>query len=246
MKIILIGYRATGKTTLAALLVQRLNTWAESRFQSGSNGLNVPDVLNIPNVGPFDSCGLSVQRTSLSPRWTWLDTDQEVERLAGRTIAEIFADPACGEAAFRAMETTALREACSRDDCVIATGGGVPVRGENRQILRAAVTKSDNAAAKSADELGGGRAAADSSGLIVWLTATPETLDRRMCGDVTSGMRRPALTASGANDPLREIQNLLAVREPFYRQLADLELSTENDSPETLVEKIVHYVIRFS
>ncbi len=242
MNIVLIGYRATGKTTLAALLVERLNRWTQSRSQSGTCDHAFPE--------------------RVMPCWTWVDTDQEVERAAGRTIAEIFADSTCGESAFRTMETEALREACSRDHCVIATGGGVPIREENRKILLRAVGKSSDKRDEVLNCVGntlGGKVAntfgnqkvmgAETTafetkrGLIVWLTATAETIHRRIRGDATSGERRPALTAVGANDPLREIQNLLAEREPFYRQVADLELSTEDDSTEQLVEKIIRYAI---
>ena len=249
MNIVLIGYRATGKTTLAALLVERLNGWIQPHSQCGTCDYAFPERLR--------------------PCWTWVDTDREVERAAGRTIAEIFADSTCGESVFRTMETEALREACSRDHSVIATGGGVPMLEENCQILLQAVGKSSDkrdgfdAIVRFLDAQDGATnrvedafddetenafsdpngKTSEATGLIVWLTATAETIDRRIRGDVTSGERRPALTTVGTNDPLREIQNLLAKREPFYRQVADIELSTEDDSPEMLVEKIVRYIV---
>jgi len=52
---------------------------------------------------------------------TFLDTDREVERLAGRSIAEIFA--AEGEAHFRRLEAEAI-DAASAAGSVIALGGG--------------------------------------------------------------------------------------------------------------------------
>jgi shikimate kinase len=49
------------------------------------------------------------------------DTDREVERVAGRTIAEIFETE--GEAHFRALEAEAIR-AATAEAAVVALGGG--------------------------------------------------------------------------------------------------------------------------
>ena len=74
------------------------------------------------------------------------------------------------------------------------------------------------------------------AGRVVWLTATPETIHARMTGDATTVERRPALT-DGA--PLDEIVQLLARREPIYRDTADLVLDTEKRSPAELVTEII-------
>ncbi len=63
-----------------------------------------------------------------------VDTDAMVEEKAGLPIPEIFARQ--GEAAFRTLESACIREAGSRSGCVIATGGGVVTRPENRDPLR--------------------------------------------------------------------------------------------------------------
>ena len=54
--------------------------------------------------------------------WRFLDLDQEIERRAGRTVAEIFA--AEGEAAFRSREAALTHEVAALDEVVIAPGGG--------------------------------------------------------------------------------------------------------------------------
>jgi shikimate kinase len=51
----------------------------------------------------------------------FLDTDREVERMAGRSVAEIFENE--GEARFRVLEAEAI-EAASTDAAVVALGGG--------------------------------------------------------------------------------------------------------------------------
>lgn len=63
----------------------------------------------------------------------FLDTDAEIERLAGMSIADIFVEQ--GEAAFRALETAALESALATSTGVLSLGGGVVLRPENRALL---------------------------------------------------------------------------------------------------------------
>ncbi|HNX99463.1 MAG TPA: shikimate kinase [Oscillospiraceae bacterium] len=62
------------------------------------------------------------------------DMDTELVKAAGMPIPDFFAQR--GEAAFRALETEVLREFSKRSGLVIATGGGVVTRAENRDLLR--------------------------------------------------------------------------------------------------------------
>ena len=63
-----------------------------------------------------------------------LDTDEEIQRRAGMTVSEIFASR--GEAAFRQMETELLQTLAGGADRIVACGGGLPLRQENRALLR--------------------------------------------------------------------------------------------------------------
>lgn len=63
-----------------------------------------------------------------------VDTDDLVVKKAGMSISELFA--AQGEAAMRDLETQVARELSEKQDLVIATGGGLPLREENRNLLR--------------------------------------------------------------------------------------------------------------
>ncbi|MGA0333830.1 MAG: shikimate kinase [Kiritimatiellia bacterium] len=67
--------------------------------------------------------------------WSWVDLDQEITRLAGKSIPEIFAGP--GESAFREMENQCLRESLQRDATVISCGGGVITHDDSRNLLLA-------------------------------------------------------------------------------------------------------------
>lgn len=141
--------------------------------------------------------------------WDWTDADVEVERRAGKAIARIFAED--GEPAFRDLEAQVTRELLGRDRLVIASGGGAPLRAETREAMRA-------------------------TGRVVWLRAAPETIHRRMAGDQTTASRRPNLTRQGG---LEEIVELLAKREPLYRETATVEVDTEGKDLETLAAEIL-------
>ena len=69
--------------------------------------------------------------------WAFLDLDAEVERLEGRTIAEIFA--ADGEAAFRDREAFVTRRARVDGSTVVSTGGGWMSRPDLRDSWPGAV-----------------------------------------------------------------------------------------------------------
>jgi shikimate kinase len=61
------------------------------------------------------------------------DTDSDVELAAGATIGDIFIDQ--GEAAFRAFERDAVKQALEAHDGVLALGGGAVIDSETRSRL---------------------------------------------------------------------------------------------------------------
>jgi shikimate kinase len=142
--------------------------------------------------------------------WPFLDADDELERRAGRSIREIFA--ADGESAFRDLETEVLKTLCSGDEQVLALGGGVIVREENRQLLT------------------------PPRQFVVWLQADAATLLARVTADATTAERRPPLTGLAQRD---EIEQLLAARSPLYASCAQLVLTTAGQSPAHLADAIV-------
>jgi shikimate kinase len=113
------------------------------------------------------------------------------------------------ESGFRDREEAVLEQLCQSPPKVISTGGGVILRERNRERLQ--------------------------GGFVVWLTASAEVIASRMVSDPSTTARRPNLTVGG----LEEIRQLLAVREPFYRSCADVEISTEELSPEMVVSRIL-------
>jgi shikimate kinase len=166
MVVTLIGYRGTGKTSVAGPLAVRLGFRA-------------------------------------------VDADAEIERRAGRTIREIFADE--GESGFRAREHDVMAEYLAQDRLVIAAGGGAVLDPDTRARIRAA-------------------------GPAVWLRATIETIERQVAADATTRDRRPNLTTTGGRN---EIEELLALREPIYRQCATLTVDIDGRPIAAIVEEIL-------
>jgi shikimate kinase len=139
-----------------------------------------------------------------------IDADEELERRAGRTIREIFAEG--GEALFRDLESAVLADLCRRTGQALAVGGGAVLRPENRQTLQATGNR------------------------VVWLQGLARTLYERINRDATTAERRPNLTAAGG---LEEVERLLAVREPLYRECAEFVVDTEGKTPEQVAAEIV-------
>ena len=87
-------------------------------------------LIGMPGCGKSTVGNLLSQATGKA----FFDTDAMVEVTAGTTIPAIFASK--GEAAFRDMETEAVKEAGKQLAAVIATGGGSVLREENRAALQ--------------------------------------------------------------------------------------------------------------
>ena len=89
---------------------------------------------NIVLIG-MAGCGKSTIGRLLAKETgkTFRDADAQIEKLAGRTIPEIFARDS--EAEFRRLETEVLSELGKQSGLVIATGGGCVTRPENYPLL---------------------------------------------------------------------------------------------------------------
>ena len=153
---------------------------------------------NIYLIG-FSGTGKSLSgiRAAELLRLPFVDMDDLIEYRTKKSIPEIFEHD--GEDEFRRIETGILRELSEKPRRVVSTGGGVPVREENRDIMR-------------------------SSGIIILLTATPETIHRRLTTRQSNNRTlRPLL---GDNAPEKRVANLLAERAEAYA-CADRAIDTE-------------------
>ena len=89
---------------------------------------------NIYLVGPMGSGKTTIgQRVAAILGLEFLDCDHELEAHTGASVTLIF--DVEGEEGFRERETRILRELTQRQGILLATGGGVILREENRRML---------------------------------------------------------------------------------------------------------------
>src|SRR5438105_1533118 len=158
-------------------------------------------------------CGKTAIGRKLADRlWhTFVDVDELIVRKAGKTIREIFEQD--GEQKFREIETKVIREVMPLEEHVIALGGGSLMREENRQLIREAGHR------------------------MIYLRCESQELHRRIKADPNSAATRPNLTKHGGG--LAEIEQLLAEREPVYRQCKHAELDVTDLTPEEASVRLV-------
>jgi shikimate kinase len=140
----------------------------------------------------------------------FVDTDHRIERQAGRSIREIFADD--GEDAFRVLESSVLADVLtSPEPSVIATGGGIVLLPVNR------------------DRLTGLR----SHGLhVVWLRASLETLMARL----TNGAARRPLLDGDVHERLTALDER---RRDLYRAVASATVDVDDRTLDQVVEQVL-------
>lgn len=91
---------------------------------------------NIVLIG-FMGCGKSAvgRRLAKRLRYKHIDTDNEIEEVTGKTVAQIFAKD--GPIRFRSEEKLLLKRLAGRRNLVISTGGGMVLDPENVEMLQA-------------------------------------------------------------------------------------------------------------
>lgn len=165
------------------------------------------DCNNIILVGYMGS-GKSTIGKYLSKEYGYdfIDTDEYIEAKQGISINEIFAT--YGEEYFRNLETEVLREL--KDKCVntvVSTGGGMPVRKDNHELLR-------------------------DIGKVIYLSAEPESIYER----VKDSTNRPLLMCE---NPRKKIEDMLAIRNPIYNEVANYVVRTDNKKVDEIVSEIL-------
>ena len=91
--------------------------------------------VNVVLVGPMDSGKTSVgRRLACVLKRDFFDSDFEIVARTGVAIDHIF--DVEGEAGFRQRETQMLKDLYEIPNIVIATGGGIVIKEENRVLLK--------------------------------------------------------------------------------------------------------------
>ncbi|TQV72652.1 shikimate kinase AroK [Exilibacterium tricleocarpae] len=164
---------------------------------------------NIILVGPMGAGKSTIGRVLAAQlNLPFEDSDRVIETRTGADIPWIF--DVEGEQGFRQRESAVLRELVQAQGLVLATGGGIVMREENRRCL-------------------------NSGGQVVYLTASIEQLLERTYKD----RKRPLLQV---DDPKQKIIELIELRDPLYREVADYIVNTDKRSPKSVAHEIAGLV----
>lgn len=147
--------------------------------------------------------------------WHFLDMDQEIKGRIQMDISRFVEER--GWEAFRTEEKRLLREILDQRDkgpMVVATGGGVVLH----QDLLSKLPQDT---------------------LVVWLKATPETIEARMAHDKGTSVNRPPLTQMGS--AISEIREVLREREPLYSRFSHVTIQCDTLQPNEIKEKILSH-----
>jgi shikimate kinase len=139
----------------------------------------------------------------------FVDLDQVLVREAGRPIADIVAQG--GWAEFRRLEKELVARYAAIPGQILAPGGGAVLDRDNVAALR-------------------------ENGIIIWLTADPDTIQGRLAQDQPRDANRPSLTGS---DPIREVREVLSQRAPLYEAAAQIIVDTTHREVAQVVELVL-------
>jgi shikimate kinase len=142
---------------------------------------------------------------ALSARF--IDVDRAIEDRVGMPIPRFFEER--GEAAFRDEERRFIESGHPGQGCVVSCGGGVAVQAGMMDRLLAA-------------------------GVVVALSARPETILRRVSGN----QNRPLLNVP---DPEARIRELLVERQPYYQRAHACIMTDFRPMRETLAHLLRAY-----
>jgi len=132
-----------------------------------------------------------------------VDMDHLIEQEVGTSISQIFATQ--GEAHFRSLERAMTKKLATQTNHIISTGGGIVLNPDNLTDFA-------------------------SNGLVVCLSASPETILNRVRND----QNRPLL----AGDKEQQIRDLLQQRQPLYDAIP-FQVETDSRTPEQIAESIL-------
>lgn len=134
-----------------------------------------------------------------------VEMDQRIREETSMEIKDIF--EIYGEEHFRDLETNLIRAIGTEPPCVVSCGGGAVLRPENVRMMK-------------------------NSGIVVLLTARPETILNRVKGDDSRPNLKGRMSTEG-------IAGLMEKRRLAYETAADMTVKTDNRTPDEIAEEIL-------
>ena len=174
-----------------------------------NDGKEQKQMKNIFLIG-FMGCGKSTIARTLSKKLAieQVEMDELIVKEQGMAITEIFEK--YGEEHFRDIETDFIRRLQEKEGVVVSCGGGAVLREENRSMMK-------------------------QSGVIVLLTAEPETIFAR----VKNSTKRPILNG---NMNVEYIKELMERRRACYEEAADIKIVTDGKSIQEICKEILEKI----
>jgi len=149
-------------------------------------------LIGLPGAGK-SAIGRELAELLRQQKYSFVDLDAEIEKMAGKSISEIFLSQ--GEQFFRELETNALLNvaASTGSHQIIATGGGIVQSSLNRSIIRG-------------------------SGIPVWIDVTARDAAKNVLNDILQGRDRPLFRVNSSEELLDKLRQLLDERRKYYEQ----------------------------
>ena len=149
--------------------------------------------------------------------WKLFDMDQIIEEEIGKPISQIFEQN--GEEWFRDKESELLLKLSKENNCIISTGGGLPVRGSNFDIM-------------------------NNSGYVLTLDASIDIIVKRLKNKSSEGENEKSLRPKLIQSSLSEITQFKSERSDIYAK-SDFTINTNKLSVEEVANNIVYQAEKY-
>ena len=149
--------------------------------------------------------------------WKLFDMDQIIEEEIGKPISQIFEQ--YGEEWFRDKESELLLKLSKENNCIISTGGGLPVKGSNFDIM-------------------------NNSGYVLTLDASIDIIVKRLKNKSSEGENEKSLRPKLIQSSLSEITQFKSERSDIYAK-SDFTINTNKLSVEEVANNIVYQAEKY-
>lgn len=163
----------------------------------------------------YMGCGKSTIGRKLNQRLGWkvVDTDKIIEQNEGCTIAQIF--DLKGEEYFRQAERDVVAKlSLQSEDCIVSTGGGLPIWGDNMSML-------------------------NDAGVTIYINRTAENIASRLSAN--GRYKRPKLRGLNDEELVEFMATNIAQREQTYKK-AELVIDAVPLSDDEILSIIIKHI----